>query len=221
MKTFLQCLVVVFVVFSLVKCSTEPEPEPPKEIVVSGNINVSPTSIKAGETVTISWSEMINVKTLIINDTPISISDGSKSYTLTSTTTFVVKFIGPNNEFDQKSFTVNVTVDPDKARTDSLCLNKYWKLISTKALLSNGTWGSDPLSEEELSLKRFYYSNGTMEIFRPSDGKLIGNSKWAWLGKNSIIWNNNQISTYKMYDNYYESYSSDGKTVSLYKYYPL
>ena len=222
MKPFLQCLAIVLVVFTMVKCGTEPEPEPepPKELVVSGNINVFPTSIKSGETVTVSWDKLVNVTKVTINDIPVSISDGSKTYTLTNTTTFTVKFIGSNDKTYETTFTVNVAPDPNKARTDSLCLNKYWKLVSIKALLLNGTWGSDPLSAEQLSSKGFFYPNGTIESF-DVNGKLDGNGKWAWYDKNSIIWNNVTITPYKLTKDSLILYDRNGTIVTTYKWYPL
>lgn len=187
MKT-LMFILTVFLLIIINGCNEDILPVPPDVIapvVVSGDINVFPTSIKAGETVTVSWDKLVNVTKVTINNTPVLIAEGSKTYTLTSTTTFNINLIGTNDKVIEKSAVVNVVIDPDKARTDSLCLNKYWKIINTKYLFE-GKWYESNLSSEQLSLKSFYYPNGTMETFRPSDGKLVGNGKWAWAGKNSM-----------------------------------
>lgn len=189
--------------------------------VVTGDAWATLTRIPYGSSTTINWESSKDVTSVTINGVLASTTTGSVELkALKKDTTFVFVFTGINGQVISKTVSVTVIIDPDKARTDSLCLNKYWKMESER-YLQDGTWRTSTFGEEELSLKDYYYPSGRMESIRPSDSKLIGSGTWAWYGPNSIKWNDAEVTTYKFTDTTFISYERNGTIIMTFKSYPL
>lgn len=189
--------------------------------VVTGDAWVSLPRIYNGGSTTLIWESSKDVTSVIINGILAPTTTGSiEVKALKKDTAFVLTFIGINGLLISK--VVNVTViiyNPDQARTDSLCLNKYWKLVSIK-YLKDGIWYTINLDEEQLSSKGFYYPDGNGRSF-DADGKLDSSGKWAWYSSNSIIWDNITITPYKLTNDSLILYDINGTIVTTYKWYPL
>lgn len=175
MKSIGKYLALLMLVYFMVKCGVdtpEPEPEPePEPIVFSGTAYALPTSIIAGETTTIYLKDLVNVTAVTINDTPISISEGSKNYTLTSTTTFTVKFTGEENKVIEKSLVVDVTeppvVVPTKRDTliNLLCFGSFKKVKLERKV--GDVWDELTMAEKETRRLLVFTKDGKVKDSDP------------------------------------------------------
>jgi hypothetical protein len=167
-------LLIIFLFTILSGCEEDIIPVPPVVIdpVVSGTAYALPPSIVAGETTTITYTGSKDVISVTINGTTVSATSGSKAYTLTSTTTFTVKFVGPNNKIDEKSFTVNVTeppvVVPTKldTMTNLLCLGPFIPFKVEKEL-DSGVWDEQTMTEIEARIIWTFYKDGKFSHVDP------------------------------------------------------
>jgi hypothetical protein len=166
-------LLIIFLFTILSGCEEDIIPVPPVVIdpVVSGTAYALPTSILAGETTTITYTGSKDVISVTINGTTVSATSGSKAYTLTSTTTFTVKFVGPNNKTDEESVTVNVTeppvVIPTKRDTiiNLLCSGSFKKVKLERKI--NDVWDELTMPEKETRRLLIFTKDGKYKDYDP------------------------------------------------------
>lgn len=212
MKTMRFILTIFLLTNIMVGCEEDPIFEP----VVKGDAYPVPTSIKAGQPVTIKYSSSKDVTVVTINGAAVPISAGSVTYTPTTTTDYIVKFIGPNNITDQKSFTVNVepivVVDPNKARTDSLCSKGLY--LTEEKVLVDGVWTYTNLQEVQKTSPLYFYTNGKYEKFSPN-GTLVANGNWSWDGPNTINMDGG-IYKYSLTDTQFKRFKRNDTGIEIY-----
>lgn len=185
MKTLWSLILIIFL-FTIIGCQediTGNDPVVTDPAVVKGDVSASPTSIIAGGTTTLTYTGSKDVTSVTINGTTVSATSGSKCYTLNTTTTFNVKFIGLNDKTYETSVVVNVAEPILPARTIKLC-SKYYVLLENKNL-DNGIWRFSVLDEEQRTNKVYFEPDGKLREFT-KDGKLAGLCDWNWISEDSI-----------------------------------
>jgi len=150
--------------------------------VVSGNARAVPTSIKAGESTTIVIENLVGVVKATANNVDIPISIGSKSFILTSTTTFNVTFYGTDKVVEQ-TITVNVepivVVIPTKKDTITNLVSAIPYLLSkVEEETSDGVWYEQTISDLEARKVYTFSKDGIFSLYDPLGIGVSGSSTW-------------------------------------------
>jgi len=172
-----------------------PKSPPPPVLPKINSFTVDHSTVEAGLPIMLNWniscskSISLTIKPL---GKPETTNDGLDSigtfpYIPKENTIFILKAFNANGEVTDTLKVVVTLPPPPPTNTELVCQSKGWIFVKTETRFSE----SDPWLEVSLAfyaeLRELYHADGRYEVFRVSNGELIGNGPWFFFENETKI----------------------------------